>query len=216
MLTVNDHPVLVLELSMPRRGNWIADVQLDAEEALAGAVVLEDADGNQFNGTIYRSNLHVGRVFATILGGKGGLGITVLDAAHYQSATARLIAEQAITAAGETIDPTSDPLATTLDFWSRDQGTAQRALSTLTQKVGCLWRVLPNGKVWLGLDGSDEVALPQVLELDRDGILGTVELGLDALLLGPGDIFNGERINRIKYCQSDDAPLRAYVWPEAA
>lgn len=216
MLTVNDQPVLTLDFSLKKVGNWVLDVQVDADEALSGDVVLLDAEGNEFKGTVYRSNLHVGRVWARILGGKGKLGTLELDAAHYQSATGRFIAEDIIARAGETIDPNSAPLTTTLDYWSHDLGTGQRALTSLAERLGVSWRVLPNGKVWLGTDSSDPVVLPSVLELDRDGIRGTVELGLDALVLLPGEVFGGERIQRILYCQSDDKPLRATVWPEAA
>lgn len=216
MLTVDEHPVLTLDLSLKKIGNWVLDVQVDADEALSGDVVLADAEGNEFKGTVYRSNLHVGRVWARILGGKGKVGTLELDAAHYQSATGRFIAEDIISRAGETIDPNSAPLTTTLDYWSHDKGTAQRALTSLVERLGVAWRVLPNGNVWLGTDGSDEVVLPSVLELDRDGIRGTVELGLDGLDLLPGEVFGGERIQRILYCQSDDKPLRATFWPEAA
>ncbi len=215
MLTVNEHPVLTLDLALKKVGNWVLDVQLDADEALSGDVVLADEEANEFHGTVYRSNLHVGRVWARVLGGKGKLGTLELDAAHYQSATGRFIAEDIISRAGETIDPNSAPLTTTLDYWSHDAGTGQRALTTLAERLGVSWRVLPNGNVWVGTDSSDPITLLSVLELDRNGIRGTIELGLDALVLLPGEVLGTERIARILYCQSDDKPLRATVWPEA-
>jgi hypothetical protein len=221
MITCNDHPVLKLALALVRVGNWVLDVEVDAEEAWSGDAVLRDEQGNAFHGTVYRAGFHVGRVHARIMGGAGGLSTVALAARHYQSVSARLVAEDAISEAGETIDPTSDPLTTNLDFWTRaaPKGstlTAGLALSQLCDEIGALWRVLPNGNVWVGLDGTDPVVLPEAIELDRDRARGTVQLGLDALLLLPGEIFNGERISRIQYSQSDSQHLRATYWPEAA
>jgi hypothetical protein len=222
MLTCNDLPVLVLGLTLPRAGVWVADVQVDADEAVTGAVVLADADGRELNGTVYRSRLHVGRVHARILGGAGKLTTAALAAKSYQSASARLVIEDAIADAGEVIDPNSDTLSTTLDYWTRAGSTPSRtataslALAQLADKLGFRWRILPNGKVWVGADGSDSVATSEAIELNRDGAAAAVYLGLDGFALLPGDIFNGERVGRIRYTQSDSDPLRATFWPEAA
>lgn len=216
MLTVNDHPVLVLSLALARVGNWIADVELDADEAWSGDAVLRDANGNEFHGTIFRAGFHVGRVQGRIMGGAGGLYTVELGSQNYQSAPARLVAEDIVSGAGETLDPSSDPLGTNLDFWTRARGTAGGALSTLCEAIGMLWRVLPNGKVWIGQDGSEPIVLPEVIELNRNHVQGTIELGLDALVLLPGEVFGGNRISRIHYNQSDEQHLRATVWPEAA
>jgi hypothetical protein len=222
MLTCNDHPVLTLALAMPRVGNWVLDVQVDADEAFDGSVVLADGEGNEFHGTVFRARLNVGRVHARIVGGRGGLAAVPLGARHYQSATARLVAEEAVTDAGEGLDPTSDRLGTTLDYWTRSGSkpgrpmTAGGALSQLADEVGFRWRVLANGNVWFGKDSDEALVLPDVLELDRDGARGTVELGVEALVLRPGDVFAGERIGRIHYSQSDTQALRACYWPEAA
>src|SRR6188508_395780 len=110
MITCNDHPVLKLALAMARVGNWVLDVELDAEEAWSGDAVLRDADGNELHGTVFRAGLQVGRVHARIMGGAGGLSLVTLAPRSYQSVSARLVAEDAIREAGETIDPTSDPL----------------------------------------------------------------------------------------------------------
>lgn len=215
MLTLSDHPVLTLNLSLPRGGNWVLDSQIDHNAALSGEARLLDAEGNEFVGTVWGSAHHVGRAYSRIVGGKGGLGKLVLDAKHYQAGvTARIVAEDAISAAGETLDPSSDPLSTVLPAWSRAQGTAQEALSVLAAEIGITWRVLPNGNVWLGQDSSDAVSRPEVLVLDRDDVRGFIDLGLDALSLRAGDLFNGERITRIQYAQTDTQPLRARAWFE--
>jgi hypothetical protein len=215
MLTDNDHPVHELPLALVKVGVWVADVELDATDPVMGAVVLSDGQGNDFQGTVFRGGQQVGRAHARILGGTGGLHSVQLEARHYQAATARLVAEEAVSGAGEALDPATDPLAITLDYWSRAAGTAGAALSQLAEAVGCLWRVLPNGKVWLGQDSSEPVVLPQVLELDRNRAYGTIELGLDALVLHAGDVWGTERVSRILYRMGDEQPLRATVWPEA-
>jgi hypothetical protein len=215
MLTLNDRPILTIDLVMPKRGTWVLDVQVDAAEAFAGSVTLGDIEGNEFVGTVHRSFEVAGRVHARIFGGAGGLK-TVLRAAHYQSASVRLVADEIAAGAGETIDTSSDPLAATLDAWSRQAGYAGQALSMVADEVGVQWRVLPNGKIWLGAESDEDLVLPEVLELDRDGVHNTALYGLDALSLRPGRIFNGERIARVHYCQTADQALRVKVWPEAA
>lgn len=218
MITLNDHPVLKLDLVLPKRGVWVLDVQVDADQAFTGAVTLDDGVGNLFSGVLPRpAQVVTGRVHARITGGKGGqLSALELAAAHYQSATARIVADEIAAAAGETIDPSTDPLTTVLESWSRQAAYAGQAFSLVADAVGVQWRVLPNGNVWLGAESNDELVLPEVLELDRDGVKNVVLYGLDALSLRPGRIFRGQRIARIHYCQTEEQPLRAKVWPEAA
>jgi hypothetical protein len=84
----------------------------------------------------------------------------------------------------------------------------------LCDYLGCTWRMLPNGKVWIGALRSREVVNPEIVLLDRDDARCFADLGIDGFLLEPGDVFKGDRITRIQYAQSDDCPLRARYWFE--
>lgn len=218
MLTCNGYPVIELRLALPRVGAWVADVELDSEDGLTGSCSLEDGAGNVFLGTVRPpSGVQVGRTLARIVGGKGGLS-RQLSVRHYLSISARQVVGDLLAEAGETLDPYSDPLATQLDSWSKPgppdpSSTAGAALSVLCGTLGLIWRVLPNGNVWIGTDSTEPTERdPDTIEISRHPSQGMVELGVDSLWLHAGALLDGERIGRIEYTARGGDGIRATYW----
>ncbi len=204
-------PVLSMDLHLLRSGVWTAELSVDADENITGAVSIGDEDGNTFAATVVASGEHFGRVQLAVDGGAAGMG-TTLGPKHYVGARARLVASELVADAGELLDVNSDTLLTTLDAWTRPAVTAGVALTELVDRLGLEWRVLPNGKVWIGAPGFEELVLEDALELRRDYGLGLVELAVDSLGLVPGVTYQGERVTRVDYQVREKSGIRAFYW----
>lgn len=213
IVTANGKAVLALRLTLPISGVWVASLEADADEALAGAVEIVD-DDVRLQGTIMRSGAAAGTCDAELVGGKGGMSKDV-PARSYQGAAARLIATELLAAVGEQLDARSTPavLATTLPYWTRAAGRAGTALTMLTDALGARWRVLPGGTVWLGVDTWAAAAEnAQAVEIDRDAAAGTVLLAPDSIALAPGVTLAGGRVGRVEHHFERDSPLRTTFW----
>lgn len=216
MITCNGAPVLELALRLPPLGCWVAELEVDTDDLVEGAIVLEDAARNRYSGTVIRSGVVAGSCRLEAVGGTGGLAQSC-TARSFQGVTAKAVIADTLAQVGERLDPSSTPtvLNTRFQYWTRAAGRAGTALSVITDALGATvaWRVLPNGAVWVGEDRWLELRLPQdVPELDRDGAAGTVELAADDLALVPGCALQGRRVGRVEHRLSRDAPLRTRFW----
>lgn len=155
-LTVAGFPVVRGRVTVPRVGPWHAEVRLDADAPPSGAVALSWGDGAAtWSGYVLptRSGTYAtgGPSQVRLVGGAGGLG-RALDGASYRSTTPRVVLGQILAAAGERLSGTS-PAATldrSLARWSRSAGTAGAQVDRLALALGVLWRVLPDGSVYVG------------------------------------------------------------------
>lgn len=192
MITANGHPVLAGSVHMPRTGCWHADLELDHDEPLSGAVVI-DADGTTFRGTVTRGGALVGAASVRVAGGTGGLRQSV-GAQAYVASSAETVIRDLLGAVGESLSATSNTalLARTLGHWHRAAGPAGTALSLVTRAVGATWRMLADGTVWVGVDTYPAQVFEHV-ELDPDPLLGTWTLQDDAWHLRPGVSIGGRR-----------------------
>jgi len=209
--TANDAIVLALRLTLPKRGNWFAELEVDADAPLASAVVTRDAQ-HAFVGTALRQGVVTGTCRIELVGGAGGLRGDV-PARSFIGVTARSVVLDTLAAAGERLAATSDTaiLGRVLPYWTRIAGRADEALSVLTDDLGCLWRVLDDGSVWIGAEAYPEVTL-DADEIDLDGGAQTVVIAPTSLSLRPGVTLNGRRVGRVEYSFGRDAPLRAVHW----
>jgi hypothetical protein len=212
MITCNGKTVLGLTLSLPRVGAWSGWLELDSVDSLTGSVVLDDA-GLQWSGTVLRSGVFAQRVHAWIVGGKGGLA-GALPARSYVGCTAKLVATDIMAAAGEVLDPASDPLTTSLAYWTRANVSGGQALSTLCDAIGASWRIQPSGQAFVGTDTYKEQKL-HCDELTRDDARGIVTIASDRFELRPGVTFGGRRVSRVEHSIQGNGHRTSY-WVEAA
>lgn len=200
-------------------GNWTAHLEFADMVGLPSGKVTLRWQGRDLAGAILRSGQNLaGRSFALVAGGNGDLAKALppkIREQAYRNATAQVIASQILGAAGETLSPTSDPaiLATRLVFWPRRNDTAAALLDDLARKLGCIWRVLPDGSVYLGRDAYQEAVLAQPLQgLDEQDPAHATALyvahGLGPL---PGQSYEGRRIGAAHYSiDPDGAHLRLW------
>lgn len=168
MATAAGLPLIEATIHEPIDGIWVANVELDANEApTPGEPATIDLDGDEWVGTIDRSALDSGRAKVRIIGGAAGLR-TEIPARYYRSPTLQIVLDQILADAGETLSADAVDLSTiSVERWTRTSGRAAEALDRLAAAAGHAWRVQRDGTVWLGTDDFDDSGA-DVLEADRD------------------------------------------------
>jgi hypothetical protein len=218
LVTLQDLPVLGLRLNRPVTGTWVARAEVDYQETsepFTGLVRLADESVTYF-GTVRNWGLVSGVARVLLAGGRGGL-VKTTTVQHFRDVAVRTLVEGLLATVGERLDATSTRavLERRLPFWSFTVERASEALSTLADKVGASWRVLPNGNVWFGTDRfltADEDVAAVALELDQDGAGGTVLLANESLQLGPGVTLAGSRVGRVEHSFSREESLHTTFW----
>ncbi|MBK6694801.1 MAG: hypothetical protein IPG50_21720 [Myxococcales bacterium] len=193
LVTLNGARVVRARLVVPLEGAWWADVEVEGSDAsvVAGAVSLEWEGVGTFRGAARRGASFAGTVEARIVGGGGGMP-KVLAARHYRRVSARTVANDIATEAGETLDPASD-VDVELEHWTREGSHAALALSSLARSLGLAWRMTPAGSLLLKAPTWPDAGLVDLDILNRDSATGRVEVRRWAL---PGTTVAGERVAR--------------------
>lgn len=194
---------ITAELRMNRIGAWHADLEVDAEDALAGLVSFE-VDGLVFTGTVVpdKSGLNGTRSRAQIVSGKGGISGDVQARSYTQSTgvKAGTIVRDILSDCGEDLSDLSDgpTLDKRLDRWHTVEGPASHALTRLADACGASWRMMRDGSVWFGEETWPEVK-PDGALLDEDWSGGCLTLAAETPNLVPGTVYNGQRVEQVTH-----------------
>lgn len=224
LTTLQGLPVLSLLLTRPLVGNTVATVEVDyqsSDELFDGLLELKD-QAVTYKVTSEHSGIISGVARVNLVGGNGGL-LEDVPPRHFREVTVRTLIESLLDLAGEKLDPssTASVMSRVLPFWSwggdPQTNRASKHLTSLTDKLECHWRVLPNGKVWVGTESwnpvSEELA-DASLELNRDDADGNVLLGTETLELGPGVTLAGRHVGRVEHFFDRQSSLRTTFWTE--
>lgn len=217
IFTVNDFLGVDLRLCLPRVGAWHADVSVDVAGQSAdfsGALSL-NIDGNTFTGTRRRGGTTADVAVMRLVGGAGGLA-TMATPKSYSSVTPQVVINDLLSAAGETLSGTVDPslLGVAWSSWSTPAWPTGAVLAELVSKLGTdvIWRVQPDGTVWLGRESWPTVK-PSCLVTQIDDRLGKATLHLfDGALVLPGTVFNGVNIDNAVVTTFEGGRLNEEVW----
>lgn len=209
-VTLAGAPVLAADLILPRIGNHSAHLTLSADAAPTGAAVLRWL-GTDLQGTILHSGDSEGSVSALWVGGAGQLG-TVLQAQHYSASAVRLPLSQAVEEAGERLSATStaSAMAVQLDSWPRLARPLADELDALARAAGAVWRVLPDGTIWFGVETWPAAGSDFTLERE-DHAAQSSDISPGALAVLPGQSMGARRIGHAVYTIAEDA-ARARLW----
>lgn len=209
-LTCNGVPVVSARITRPRIGSWVAELVVDTDEPMTGAVVLADGDGSElFKGTIIRGAPSEGRLSLRVLGGAGGLGKT-LDPRYYKGAPPRLVLRDLARETGETLATLDAPaLDAPTRAWTRERRDAAGSLRQLAEALGLVWRCLPDGTQWVGSETwpASPATGYEVLHDEpahARWTLSTVTL-TDAALIAPGTTLEGQRVSLVEHQLSGDS-----------
>lgn len=209
-LTCNGVPVVSAKITRPRIGSWVAELVVDTDEPMTGAVLLADGDGAQlFRGTIIRGAPSEGRLSLRVLGGAGGLGKT-LDPRYYKGAPPRLVLRDLARETGETLATLDTPaLDAPTRAWTRERRDAAGSLRQLAEALGLVWRCLPDGTQWVGAETwpASPATGYEVLHDEpahARWTLSTVTL-TDAAAIAPGMTLEGQRVSLVEHQVSADS-----------
>lgn len=199
MTTANGQPILEAEITLPRVSEWRATLETDSDVPLSGAVTIE-IDGVAFIGTVVpgRSGLDGGTARARVVGGRGGLSKQLPAKNYTANVRASTVLADLLLESGEVLSSTVDAalLGTTLGRWERLQGTAKAGIQVLADHLGAVWRVLPDGSIWVGVDTYPDVSTEHVLE-DEDWTAGILTIAPEAPDLVPGVTFLGMTVDLV-------------------
>lgn len=189
------------KIILPRVGAWHADLVVDGDRVTKGRASIAYADGGiQLTGTVRYGGTSDGNGEVNIIGGNAGLGVA-MPPQSYRNATRGTVLGDILSAAGEQLSETSDQgwLNTQLPFWNRMRGTAGSSMELLLAVAGGVsWRVLGNGKLWVGSESWPA----QSMKLDVQKInprSNSIEFDSDLPNLAPGSSIGGQHVSTVEH-----------------
>jgi hypothetical protein len=205
--------VLSMHVGLSLYGVWTAHGRLDSTDVPTGQVLLEADGGFSLHGTIARGGIHLDAAHVIVIGGAGGLHKEV--SGSYRSAQFRDPLDAIARAAGETLsaDITEDLLSLQLTFWTLGACRASRGLDDLARFAGVNWRLLPDGKLWLGEESWPSAEVPEEATIeDRFPIEKRVVLAVETPALLPGvDLVDVGRVVAVDHYIEADM-VRTHAW----
>jgi hypothetical protein len=207
--TANGKALVAATLTLPRVGAWHGDLVVDDGSELSGDIHLSFG-GLELSGVAIRSGVQQGSATTRIVGGAGGLA-TAMKPKGYANVPLSLPLSDILAAGGETlaINAGSDVTGLQLRHWAITQGTVAQALDILVRlgAVDAVWRVLPDGTVWVGKETWDAQDLQYEVLLD-DPLHDLAILSLETLTLLPGRTFLGRKVSVVEHTLPKGAAAR--------
>jgi hypothetical protein len=217
LFTLNGFDGVDLRMCLPRVGVWHADISVDIADQsydFSGSLTL-NVDGNDFTCARRRGGTTADVAVMRLVGGAGGLA-TQATPKSYSAVTPQVILNDLFQAAGEALSSTVDPslLSVGWSSWSTPAWPTAVVLGELVSKLGAdvLWRIQPDGTVWIGRESWPTVK-PSVVVTQVDDRLGKAMLHLlDGALVMPGTIWNGVNVDNAIVTSFDGDRLNEEVW----
>lgn len=212
--------VTAFTLTLPRVGLWSADVEVDDDSLLSGAVDLV-VEGRTWRGHVYRGAVELGRGHYRLSASPSLLG--VLGPQAWRDTTLLEVLRETALAAGVQLAPDLGDLSALVTHWHRRSAPGTHTVAAVADAAGLAWRCLADGTLWCGADAWDLQILPAELAelLDATPSVGRFELaGTAALDILPGravalDDHGDVRVGLVEHRQHG-AALRTVVHSERA
>ena len=195
---LGDYAVSMMNMYLPDSGVWYADCEVLADDTLSGELVL-DINGTTFLGAVVRSDVQGALVSCRVVGGKGAWS-SVVEAKDFNSASVKILLEDACQASGQLVDGTlsdSASMSQQVLTWSRMSATLLQEVERITTLVAKTWYVSNDGKIVLGSRPSTNI--PELLEVKIRADLGYVDVVLDDLTASPSFSYNGKKVVQIQH-----------------
>ncbi len=209
-ILANSQRVLKATLTATVLGAWHTTLETDGASALSGAVSISWGLST-LKGTVVRAGSEDGgsRSSALVVGGAGGLSLTLPGKYYSSSPAAQSVVADILRESGESLSTTSDAaiLARVLSRWTRTEGTAGSALTAVTDALGATWRVLFDGTVWIGVDTfpTSTAATATILDGADNPASGALVVDLESLSVLPGETYLGRKIREVTYTSTPEA-----------
>lgn len=215
--------VMSADILFPHIGNWSAHLSfVGSEEKVEGPCVLTVYDQDF---TAYaipeKSGDSEGRFYAMLIGGKGNLSTSISSKMYNYQISASLVISEILSEVGEVLSPTSSPsfLNKLLPSFTRLAGSASIQISRLVDVAGGVWRVLPDGSVFVGTDSFSTLNNFDYIVEYEDPTRGLVQLSANVSTILPGARFpissynslSEQKIGCVRYLIEPDRS-RTTVW----
>ncbi len=213
-LRLGPYRVHAARISMPVRGAWHADVDVDADVLVEGERLELVGPGFKMSGTARRAGHFAQRGAVRLYAGADGLR-TELRAVSYRRVFVRQILADLARETGEAFSSSSDAatLSAFVERFTRPRGTASEALAALLDVLpaGTSWRSLDDGTIWIGMPAWPTTSLALQV-LDDDPKTGVATLASEAAELRPGVVLDGRRITHVEHSFEDSAVRTEAEW----
>jgi hypothetical protein len=210
---LNDIACIRADTYMPRQGVFYADIALDASKQVDGDAVLKLADGKlELHGTALRTGVFGEVAYLRLIGGAGGMS-TPVKKKFYRQTTGKIVAQDILADAGEKLSKTADAsiLGRQLANYVQRVQPAGAALGLLCDFLDAIWRVLPDGTVWIGTESWPKADDPGDLlsesPADQRAVYGT-----EAPSLLPGTALGERYISIVQHKVSADQVTTHVHW----
>ena len=213
--SVNGIPVTAGCLTLPRSGVWTALVSLDTSDAITREAKI-DWGGLDLHGSLVRGGMESGSLWCQIVGGNGGLG-RQMPAAGFRSLKLGAVLDAIMSASGEALSPSisSELLGRRLAWFAIAGGqSCGSALTRLAEAAAIDWRVLPDGRIWIGRESwpksdasGDDIEVIEIA-MASDRFRARMPDASKAL---PGQTWSGGRIDRIEHSLSG-SDFSSVIW----
>lgn len=213
LATLNGEPIVRACLVMPRVGAWTADLELEEELTPSGPQTLVVGDLSLV-GAVARSGRWLGGTRVRLVGGAGGLAAE-LPAKAYRNAPYRIPVLDALAAAGEALDASSDSgaLSGVSKHWVRSTALAGVSLTALADAMGVSWRVSADGTIRFAAETWPTASIGSYEVLEESPEHDRAELGVDTPALVPGTVLDGRRVSVAEHHIAPDR-IRTVAWFE--
>lgn len=206
---VNGFPVVRGHIAMPLIGAWHADLVVATQDItpFAQGVLVDFNDGELlFGGTVRRADIVADAYVLRMVGGYDGLQ-SEIGPKSYQTATLRTVLSDILSETAESLAPDSsiDVLNTTFNKWIRMTGPAHQALQNLIEygPEAALWRIKPDGDLWVGVDHWPESEAEWVL-VSSDPNVGRITVAANIPAIFPGQTVNERKVEYALHSLSPD------------
>lgn len=204
-LFLGDIEVISARVVLPRVGVWYAELTLDTDAAPEGRQSLEtDDQALALSGTprAERTAVYGGVTELLLIGGADGLSKT-LAPREYSDPTVRILLEDICRETGESLSPSADTalLSSSLTRWTRAECVAGSAVADIAAAVGCVWRILADGTLWIGRESWPTIELDDEEIINETPREASQELRVENLepTLRPGVVWTERRVSLVEH-----------------
>lgn len=207
MTDINGRPVIEARFTLPLCGFAAGHVLYGSEEDFTGAVTFSAGFSGSIVADVVRSKVVAQDGYVVLRCGNGLAQEG--KARHYHQTNIRTVLEDFRLSSGVLLDDSAPKLTSRLEYWSRPVGPLCDGVDTLAKRMGASWRTTAENKLWFGPNNWPEDTKSEGLILSEDYTRLTV--APEGITLKPGTVWQGYRINCVRYEIDRDAPLRAIL-----
>jgi hypothetical protein len=198
-VTANGSIVTAGCLTFPYQGAWVLDLVVANPDGIVGACEVVINQGLTLKGTAVRGGAFRETTRIRVAPGADGLRKPA-RAVHYASTKRGSVLKDLLRAAGETLASSADQsaLGAQLPFYTQLALPIGISVSALFAGSGAVWRMMPDGTLWVGKDGWKDSSLVEpddYVDIAEDSNLAAIDLGVDARFPLPGQALEGRKVS---------------------